>query len=67
MHVTIVVLALLLITAISDPIAKILSIPLPLLLIACGIASSFLGLNIDFDPETFLLLFIPPLLFSEAY
>ena len=67
MHVTIVVLALLLITAISGPIAKILSIPLPLLLISCGIASSFLGLNINFDPETFLLLFIPPLLFSEAY
>ncbi|WP_277909545.1 cation:proton antiporter domain-containing protein [Acetobacter okinawensis] len=42
-------------------------VPLPLLLITCGVVASLLGLHIEFEPETFLLLFIPPLLFSDAY
>lgn len=67
MHMTSVVLFLLLITAVSGPVARLLRVPLPLLLIACGIITSLLGLHIDFEPEAFLLLFIPPLLFSEAY
>ncbi|MFT8417218.1 MAG: Na+/H+ antiporter [Acetobacter sp.] len=64
---TSVVLLLLLITAVSGPVARLLRLPLPLLLITCGIVASLLGLSIDFEPETFLLLFIPPLLFSDAY
>lgn len=67
MHMTSVVLLLLLITAVAGPAARLLRLPLPLLLIACGIAASLLGFHIDFEPETFLLLFIPPLLFSDAY
>lgn len=67
MHMTSVVLLLLLITAVSGPVARLLRLPLPLLLITCGIVASLLGLSIDFEPETFLLLFIPPLLFSDAY
>ena len=67
MHMTSVVLLLLLITAVSGPVARLLRLPLPLLLITCGIVASLLGLSIEFEPETFLLLFIPPLLFSDAY
>ncbi len=67
MHMTSVVLLLLLITAVSRPVARLLHVPLPLLLISCGVVASLLGLGIEFDPETFLLLFIPPLLFSDAY
>lgn len=67
MHVTSVVLLLLLITAVSGPFSRLLRLPLPLLLIACGVVASLLGLHIDFEPNTFLLLFIPPLLFSDAY
>ncbi|PAK77926.1 hypothetical protein CRM93_08715 [Acetobacter fabarum] len=67
MHMTSVVLLLLLITAVAGPAARLLRLPLPLLLIACGIVASLLGFHIDFEPETFLLLFIPPLLFSDAY
>lgn len=67
MHTTSVVLLLLLITAVSGPVAGLLRLPLPLLLIAGGVVASLLGLSIDFEPDTFLLLFIPPLLFSDAY
>lgn len=67
MHMTSVVLLLLLITAVSGPVARLLRLPLPLMLIACGVVASLLGLKIDFEPDTFLLLFIPPLLFSDAY
>ncbi|WP_180539442.1 Na+/H+ antiporter [Acetobacter okinawensis] len=67
MHITSVVLLLLLVTAVSGPVARLLRVPLPLLLITCGVVASLLGLHIEFEPETFLLLFIPPLLFSDAY
>lgn len=67
MHITSVVLLLLLVTAVSGPVARLLRVPLPLLLITCGVIASLLGLNVEFEPETFLLLFIPPLLFSDAY
>lgn len=44
-------------------------IPLPLLQIAIGavLALPKFGLHVDFDPELFLVLFIPPLLFSDGW
>ena len=44
-------------------------LPLPLVQIAlgAGLASLGTGLHITFSPEVFLLLFIPPLLFADAW
>ncbi len=43
-------------------------IPLPLIQIAAGalLAQPIFGLHVEFNPELFLLLFIPPLLFAES-
>jgi CPA1 family monovalent cation:H+ antiporter len=41
-------------------------VPLPLIQIAAGAALAACGFQVDFDPHIFLLLFIPPLLFSMA-
>jgi len=45
------------------------AIPLPLIQIALGALLSWpqAGLHIAFDPELFLLLFIPPLLFADGW
>ena len=61
------VLILLLIAALSAPIAKTVAVPGPLLQIALGMLAGLAGLRVPFDPETFMLLFIPPLLFSDAF
>lgn len=44
-------------------------IPLPLLQIAAGamLAWPTFGLHVDFDPDLFLVLFIPPLLFADGW
>ncbi len=44
-------------------------IPLPLMQIAIGalLAWPNFGLHVDFDPELFLVLFIPPLLFADGW
>ncbi|GKX57228.1 Na+/H+ antiporter [Leminorella grimontii] len=43
--------------------------PLPLMQIACGamLAWPTFGLHVNFDPELFLVLFIPPLLFADGW
>lgn len=43
------------------------SAPLPLIQIAIGSLTALGGLQVGFDPDIFLLLFIPPLLFADAY
>jgi Na+/H+ antiporter len=67
MHLTTVILLLLFITALTNLVVTVVRVPLPLLQIAVGAVCDALGFHVSFDPELFLLLFIPPLLFSDAY
>lgn len=65
-----IVLLLLALAGVSGVIVKFLPLlPLPLVQIALGVGLAFLGtgLRITFSPEVFLLLFIPPLLFADAW
>lgn len=56
--------------SLSDVIRRLLpfKIPLPILQIMLGALLAFpsFGLHVDFDPDLFLLLFIPPLLFADG-
>lgn len=60
-----------LVVSLSGVAARIISfqIPLPLVQIAAGaiLAWPKFGLHVDFDPELFLVLFIPPLLFADGW
>lgn len=67
MHLTTVILLLLFITALTNLAVTAVRVPLPLVQIAVGAVFDFCGFHVTFDPELFLLLFIPPLLFSDAY
>lgn len=69
MHTVETVLLVLMLGALTGIAARyVRAIPLPLIQIALGalIAWPQKGLHIAFDPELFLLLFIPPLLFSDG-
>ena len=70
MHTVETVLLVLMLGALTGIAARyVRAIPLPLLQIALGalIAWPQDGLHIAFDPELFLLLFIPPLLFADGW
>lgn len=71
MEIFFTILILILAVSISGVITKILpfQIPLPLMQILLGalLAWPKFGLHVDFNPELFLLLFIPPLLFSDGW
>lgn len=67
MHLTTTILILLFTTALSNLAVTVIRIPLPLLQIAIGAACDMAGFHVSFDPDLFLLLFIPPLLFADAY
>lgn len=70
MPVVTMVLLLLLAVVVSNFVSRLLShkVPLPLLQIAIGAFLSFtFEINAGFDPELFLLLFIPPLLFLDGW
>ena len=70
MHTVEVVLLVLLLGALTGILARyVRAIPLPLIQIALGAVLSWpqQGLHIAFDPELFLLLFIPPLLFADGW
>ena len=67
MHLTTTILILLLITAMSNLAVTVVRVPLPLLQIAVGALCDLAGFHVSFDPSLFLLLFIPPLLFADAY
>jgi Na+/H+ antiporter len=70
MHTVETVLLVLLLGALTGIAARyVRAIPLPLIQIALGAALSWpqKGLHIAFDPELFLLLFIPPLLFADGW
>lgn len=70
MHTVEIVLLVLMIGAVTGIVARyVQAIPLPLIQIAMGAVLSLPqhGLHIAFDPDLFLLLFIPPLLFADGW
>jgi monovalent cation/hydrogen antiporter len=67
MHLTTTILVLLLVTAMTNLAVTVVRVPLPLLQIAVGALCDLAGFHVSFDPSLFLLVFIPPLLFSDAY
>ena len=71
MEIVFTVLILLLAVAVSGVTARLVpfKLPLPLFQIGLGavLALPLFGLRISFDPELFLLLFIPPLLFTDGW
>ncbi|MBB5427452.1 Na+/H+ antiporter [Paraburkholderia sp. JPY303] len=71
MEIVFTVLILLLAVAASGVLARALpfKLPLPLVQIAIGamLAWPRLDLHVAFDPEIFMLLFIPPLLFADGW
>lgn len=71
MQIVFTVLVLILAVAMSGVVARVspVKLPLPLFQIALGalLALPAFGLHIRFDPEVFLLLFIPPLLFADGW
>ncbi|KVO86638.1 sodium:proton antiporter [Burkholderia ubonensis] len=71
MEIVFTVLVLLLTVALSGALARVLPLrlPLPLMQIAFGaiLAWPTFNLHVTFDPEIFMLLFIPPLLFADGW
>ncbi|MER8968262.1 Na+/H+ antiporter [Mesorhizobium sp. M0808] len=69
MHVAMFVLVVLIFVAVSGALVRLVRVPLPVLQIAIGAALAWpvRGMHVEIDPELFLLVFIPPLLFSDAY
>jgi len=63
------VLILLMLVGLSRLVARVIPIPLPLVQIAAGalLAWPSLGLHVVLDPELFLFLFLPPLLFADGW
>lgn len=71
MEIVFTVLVLLFTVALSNVFFKIfpVSLPLPIIQIVLGaiLSLSVFGLHITFNPEVFMLLFIPPLLFLDGW
>jgi len=71
MEIFFTILIMTLVVSLSGVITRMLpfQIPLPLMQIAIGalLAWPNFGLHVEFDPELFLLLFIPPLLFADGW
>ncbi|WP_153098969.1 Na+/H+ antiporter [Paraburkholderia hayleyella] len=71
MEIVFTVLILLLAVALSGACLRLLpfKVPLPLVQITFGavLAWPVFGLHVSFDPELFMLLFIPPLLFADGW
>ena len=63
------VLILLMLVGVSRLLGRLIPLPLPLVQIAAGalLAWTTLGLHVALDPELFLFLFLPPLLFSDGW
>jgi Na+/H+ antiporter len=61
------ILLLLFVTALTNLVTRFVRLPLPLLQIAAGAGCDMAGVHLSIDPALFLLLFIPPLLFADAY
>lgn len=71
MEIFFTILILILVVSLSGVVTRMLpfQVPLPLMQIAIGalLAWPRFGLHVDFDPELFLVLFIPPLLFADGW
>ncbi|MBZ9974659.1 Na+/H+ antiporter [Mesorhizobium sp. BR-1-1-10] len=69
MDVAIFILVVLVFVALSGALVRLVRVPLPVLQIAIGAALAWpaKGLHVGIDPELFLLVFIPPLLFGDAF
>ncbi len=71
MEIVFTVLILLLAVALSGIMARTIPFPLPLPLVQIAIGAVLawpkLGLHVTFNPELFMLLFIPPLLFADGW
>ena len=69
MHIAITTLLLLLATTLSSLLSRAsrIPLPLPLLQIAFGVLIALSGHGLQLEPDVFMLLFIPPLLFADAY
>jgi len=71
MEIFFTILIMTLVVSLSGVITRVLpfQIPLPLMQIAIGamLALPTFGLHVEFDPELFLVLFIPPLLFADGW
>jgi Na+/H+ antiporter len=63
------VLILLMLVSVSRLVGRVVPLPLPLVQIGAGalLAWPTLGLHVALDPELFLFLFLPPLLFSDGW
>ena len=63
------VLILLMLVSVSRLVGRVIPLPLPLVQITAGalLAWPTLGLHVALDPELFLFLFLPPLLFSDGW
>ena len=70
MHITLLTLAFLLAVAFSAMLSRILPavLPRPMIQIALGAVLTLVsGEHIELDPQTFFLLFVPPLLFVDGW
>ncbi|SLM61841.1 MULTISPECIES: Na+/H+ antiporter [Dickeya] len=71
MEIFFTILIMTLVVSLSGVVTRILpfQIPLPLMQIALGamLAWPQFGLHVDFNPELFMVLFIPPLLFADGW
>lgn len=71
MEIFFTILIMTLVVSLSGVAARIIpfQIPLPLVQIIAGALLGWpsFGLHVNFDPELFLVLFIPPLLFSDGW
>lgn len=71
MEIFFTILIMTLVVSLSGVISRLLPfhIPLPLMQIIAGaiLAWPTIGLHVDFDPDLFLVLFIPPLLFADGW
>lgn len=63
------VLILLMLVSVSKLVGRVIPLPLPLVQIGAGalLAWPTLGLHVALDPELFLFLFLPPLLFVDGW
>ncbi|MDI2594035.1 Na+/H+ antiporter [Pseudomonas sp. N3-W] len=63
------VLIMLMLVSVSRLVGRVIPLPLPLVQIGAGalLAWPTLGLHVALDPELFLFLFLPPLLFSDGW
>ena len=71
MEIFFTILIMTLVVSLSGVVTRVLpfQIPLPLMQITIGALLAFptFGLHVEFDPELFLVLFIPPLLFADGW